>query len=759
MLLFTRIVASVQEKYGVFGNTPHYGTIDGFPVEVYINNEFLGLYTWNIPKDEWMWNLDKNNPNHIVLGGGEWTNSTHFNEEITTFEDSGWEVEVGPEDQETIDKFNRVIRFVKDSSNEEFIRDFELYINKDAALNYMVSLYLIQGTDNIAKNLMMVTYDGVVWFPSLYDLDTTFGTEWDGTLNNNWDYIPESYGSKLWLRMKECFPSEIANRWFELRRNLFTKENVLNEFNNFINTIPVETYQKDAERWGNIPGYGIDEIEEFLNYRIPYIDNIMTDTYNKNNINTEVSIEYSTKEKTNKEVVATLKSNRTDTVILKNGEVTYDNTHVFEQNGTYTFEYQDWIGLNKKTIVASVDWIDKEAPVANVTYSTTEPTNQNVIATIENNEQVQEVEGWTLTEDKKTLTKEYGENVEETVIVKDLLGNETQVKITITNIDKIAPQVEVIYAEQEKDDSLNYIQKVTIQSNEPLQEIEGWTLSENKKEMSKIYKNSVEENIEVKDIAGNITLTPIKIIIDNSLPTTNVTYSTTEPTNQNVIATITADKEIQKLEGWTLTEDKRTLTKEYGENVEETVIVKDLLGNETQVKITITNIDKIAPQVEVIYEEQKIEDSSKCVQKVTIRSDEPLQKLEGWTLSENKKEMLRIYENSVEENIEIKDLAGNISLTSIKVIIKEIIRGDVNEDGRVDTSDFLKILRHITLGKSEEVKNKHPEWMLSGKALEIADTDNNGKVDITDLLKIQRHMAATKSETVRQKYPNWILTL
>ena len=291
-IVSARIGAKIQDRYQVFTNTPNNGTIDGFPVEIYLNEEFLGLYTWNIPKSAWMWNMDEENPNHIVIAGDAYTNSTAFKEEVTnTLEESGWECEVGTENEETITKLNRLINFVNNSSDEEFIRDFELYLDKDSALNYLVMLYLIQGEDNFSKNLMLVTYDGMVWYPSLYDLDSTFGTEWHGEINSTYESSPETItGNKLWKRIRECFPNEIANRWFEYRKDLFTKESLMNEFTNFINGIPTEAYQKEAQKWGEIPGQGIDQIEEFLDFRLPYIDNIM---YEKYTIDPSILIQYS----------------------------------------------------------------------------------------------------------------------------------------------------------------------------------------------------------------------------------------------------------------------------------------------------------------------------------------------------------------------------------------------------------------------------------------------------------------------------------
>lgn len=276
-IVSARIAGIVQSKYNVLNDLPNHGSIDGFPVEIYINNEFLGLYTWNMPKDEWIWNMDKNNQNHIVLGGKDWSDQVLFKKEVTDFEEDGWDIEIGTPNQETIENFNKIIRFINDSSDEEFVRDFDKYLNKDATLNYLVMLYLLEATDNTGRNLMLATYDnGQTWYPCLYDLDTTFGTWWDGLrLQDSYETTPKDAESKLFLRMIECFADEISTRYFELRKDIFTKESILREFNVFFGSIPEKTYKKEAKRWKDIPGYGIDQIEEFLDFRIPFLDNLM----------------------------------------------------------------------------------------------------------------------------------------------------------------------------------------------------------------------------------------------------------------------------------------------------------------------------------------------------------------------------------------------------------------------------------------------------------------------------------------------------
>lgn len=49
--------------------SPNQGMIDGFPIKVYCNGIYQGRYTWNIPKDAWMFNMDDELDNHCVLCG------------------------------------------------------------------------------------------------------------------------------------------------------------------------------------------------------------------------------------------------------------------------------------------------------------------------------------------------------------------------------------------------------------------------------------------------------------------------------------------------------------------------------------------------------------------------------------------------------------------------------------------------------------------------------------------------------------------
>ena len=201
-----KLAGQMQEKYGLLTEAPNHGAIDGFPVEIHSNGKFLGLYTFNIPKDAWQFGMDEDNPDHIVICGEVWNEVTFF-EKMPDFE--SWEVEVGEASDETLSKLNRLYDFVINSTDEEFRNNFHEYLNLDAALNYYVMSDIAYLIDNRAKNMLVATYDGLEWYLSLYDLDTSWGTDFTG--EELWPYkdeLIEIDQSNLFVRMEQNFSKQ-----------------------------------------------------------------------------------------------------------------------------------------------------------------------------------------------------------------------------------------------------------------------------------------------------------------------------------------------------------------------------------------------------------------------------------------------------------------------------------------------------------------------------------------------------------------------
>ena len=504
-----------------------------------------------------------------------------------------------------------------------------------------------------------------------------------------------------------------------------------------------------------------------------------------------LSVGYSTTEPTNQNVVVTIKTSEpvqaTTGWTLSSDKKTLTKTYI--ENKTEEVEVKDLEG-NKTKQTIKVSNIDKTAPTVTLKYSTTKNTKQNVKATLTTDEEVGEVEGWTLSEDKKTLTKTYKKNTTETVSIKDLAGNETKQTIKISNIDKTAPTVSVKYSTKEPTNQ-NVI--VTLTAKEELQEVEGWTLSSDKKVLTKQYEQNIEnEEIIIKDIVGNETKQAITINnIDKVAPKVTVKYSTTKNTKQNVKVTLTTDEEIGEVEGWILSEDKKTLTKTYKKNTTETVSIKDLVGNETKQAIKVSNIDKTAPTVSVNY--STTEPTNQNVT-VTLTAKEELQEVEGWTLSSDKKVLTKQYEQNIEnEEIIIKDIVGNetkqaITINNIDkvaptVTVKYSTIEKTNKNVIVTliTNKEVQAINGWTLSKdkkqlSKEYSNNTTETItikdLVGnetkqtitinnidktpeQVKKVGDVNENNKIDIGDILLLKRYIAYTNSTTVANKHSNW----
>lgn len=270
-IVTARLAAEVQAKYGLLQEAPHNGTVDGFPVEIYSNGDFLGIYTFNIPKAEWLFGMDAENPDHIVLCGEDWLPAVLF-EELPTPE--AWSVEVGPEDGSALEKAAPLFDFVMNSSDQEFREQFARHMDLDSALNYYILTDLACLRDNTGKNMLLVTYDGTYWYPSLYDLDTSWGTNWKGT--DTYEYTDDPFAhhqSRLLSRLEDVFSRELSDRYWELRQTILTKEHIMECFTEFTAQIPEEVRAREIEKWGpEIPGYEITQIGEFLDVRLPLLD-------------------------------------------------------------------------------------------------------------------------------------------------------------------------------------------------------------------------------------------------------------------------------------------------------------------------------------------------------------------------------------------------------------------------------------------------------------------------------------------------------
>ena len=233
-------------------------------------------------------------------------------------------------------------------------------------------------------------------------------------------------------------------------------------------------------------------------------------------------------------------------------------------------------------------------------------------------------------------------------------------------VDETAPQVTT--SEALNDDNTV---TVTMTSNEPLQTPEGWTKADEEgKVFTKVYDKNGSGTVVVKDLAGNQAEVPVKVtLIDEKAPTVTVKEEHNKKDN-TVTVTMTSNEPLQTPEGWTKADEEgKVFTKVYDKNGSETVVVKDLAGNQAEVPVKVTLVDDKAPTVTV---KQEHNDKDNTV-KVTITTDEPVETPEGWTKVDDQT-FEKVYKENGKYQVVVKDGYGNE--TKVEFEVTQIAKED-----------------------------------------------------------------------------------
>lgn len=269
--------------------------IDGFAVKVFANGVYQGLYTWNVPKDG-MYGLDDGVDTNCIIQGdkGSYPDSELFR----GTEVSGiWSDELHDSMPSVISTaWTNVLSFVSTSSDEDFVANLENYFDKQSLIDAYIFKYVGCIVDNLGKNQTYFTYDAVKWYTGMYDLDGTWGlppvpTEtsvmYASTTVFQDDYTAVKYAGKtnyLYERVGTLLADEVKTRYNELRETVLSENNIIGEFEKFIQIIPPELYAEDyvaTTGGGNFTGIpmvelnNVQQIRQFVIDRLAYVDSMI----------------------------------------------------------------------------------------------------------------------------------------------------------------------------------------------------------------------------------------------------------------------------------------------------------------------------------------------------------------------------------------------------------------------------------------------------------------------------------------------------
>lgn len=349
---------------------------------------------------------------------------------------------------------------------------------------------------------------------------------------------------------------------------------------------------------------------------------------------------------------------------------------VFTENTTSSIVIEDLAG-NQTNVPYKVFDINRDVPTVDkdqIHYSITTLTNGDVVVTITTDKAVFTPSGWTMISGSTVFQKVYHANAVEKVVLKDAYHNIGYVTIEVNNIDKIPPVAKFVVDSKKTNQSV--VGKIV--SNEPLKEVSGWISSTNGMELVKVFSDNEKGHVTVEDLAGNQAIVSYEVqTIDREVSGISVSTSNNgRPTNRDVVVTISADEELEAVEGWLLAADQKSISRVFSANIKSSVIVTDKAGNQQEVEYEVFDIDKTPAAVGDI----KYSLTSDNQIKVTIKTDKAVFTPNGWTMVKNSQVFTKVYTESMTETIRLKDAYHNrlnfVITIDVDEIRKQLLAGE-----------------------------------------------------------------------------------
>ena len=193
-------------------------------------------------------------------------------------------------------KLKRVIDWVcsmpveTEEQKKAFRDQFPNYFDKGYTLRYLLCVLVFGMVDNLGKNMMLDTWDGQIWYPRFYDLDTSFGLDNSGVLDIP-SYCEIEAGtfntskSQLWSKVMIAFEKELKTEYQYMRTGKFNEANIMEfMYGEQISKIPEKYYNSDAQTkyldfgalyLNKLHGNRYEHMKKWLRQRLLYVDTLL----------------------------------------------------------------------------------------------------------------------------------------------------------------------------------------------------------------------------------------------------------------------------------------------------------------------------------------------------------------------------------------------------------------------------------------------------------------------------------------------------
>lgn len=308
------------ELWNDFATKPYYinkepdalSGVRGKVVEVYLNDEYRGIYSFMENMDRKQMKLKKFDENGLIRGV-MWKSKGYSSSMMTIVpesydnKESMMDVfEAKYPDLDDLDSTDystlwNAINFVVNSSDEEFRQHVHEYFDIPVIIDYYLFVYVLNALDNRGKNMYWAVYDQTKdkkITPAVWDLDISMGAK--SALQYDKDFISPEYdpGDVLYLitRLKNLnvddFNNKVRNRYVELRKTVFSIHSLQQRYEYYYDLLVTSgAAEREAEKWsmdsdvcGEIIDFDLEIlfIKFWITRRIIQMDHIFL--YNKSSI-------------------------------------------------------------------------------------------------------------------------------------------------------------------------------------------------------------------------------------------------------------------------------------------------------------------------------------------------------------------------------------------------------------------------------------------------------------------------------------------
>ena len=291
---------------------------DGFPCIIYLDGAFYGIYAFCLKKHRDNYHMKKDVAEHVHLDGTLYVNylfggninwstfeirnpknlyykeaqngTFEYDADVAQAEIAGddevnaW-IAAGqlPDGTEITSKIKkrlqttakvknyvinlsqRVNQIKAASTTEEKKALFGTYFDADNLVDYEIVQMATGDTDGFGKNWQWTTYDGVKWWVNEYDKDMSFGGHFTGMFTQP---APTTGG---WMgndgnqpigQLISLYKTEIISRWkYMVDKGIFSVENFLSLFNDWLDRIGTDNFEKEYKKWAEAPCNRDDKVD------------------------------------------------------------------------------------------------------------------------------------------------------------------------------------------------------------------------------------------------------------------------------------------------------------------------------------------------------------------------------------------------------------------------------------------------------------------------------------------------------------------